>query len=79
MRKLGVVNERGAGIEQRPTSGIARVSVRHTMTRNNAHPVDLRQPRPFSTITSVELQQARSRFLLRPSALAQVDKLLECR
>jgi hypothetical protein len=32
---------------------------------------------PLSTTTTVDLTQARERFALRPSALAQVDKVLE--
>jgi hypothetical protein len=32
---------------------------------------------PLSTTTTVDLTQARERFMLRPSALAQVDKVLE--
>lgn len=32
---------------------------------------------PLSTTTTVDLTQAKERFLLRPSALAQVDKVLE--
>jgi hypothetical protein len=32
---------------------------------------------PLSTTTTVDLTQARQRFALRPSALAQVDKVLE--
>jgi hypothetical protein len=38
---------------------------------------DTRVQLPLSTTTSVDLQQARQRFALRPSALAQVDKVLE--
>ena len=32
---------------------------------------------PLSTTTTVDLTQARERFMLRPSALGQVDKVLE--
>jgi len=32
---------------------------------------------PLSTTTTVDLTQAKERFALRPSALAQVDKVLE--
>lgn len=32
---------------------------------------------PLSTTTTVDLKQVRERFVLRPSALAQVDKVLE--
>jgi hypothetical protein len=48
------------------------------MTRSNAtSPAPTSAQLPLSTTTTVDLNQVRERFALRPSALAQVDKVLD--